>query len=627
MASPYRTIASRRPGHCPSRRLRSGALVIALAVATAQVPYASAQTVTTSGYNLALRSNGTRSSSAGTATLTQNGYVGTYISLAAPSMVTLAVRASGQAGGGAAPRMSLVVGDASASWDVGSTTGTYTTTLNLAAGTHLVRSEFVNDVSTADRRLTVQDLQVTGASVVNSSTNANALAAADTYIANGRKGVARVTLPGAAAGSVVQVRQVGHAFRFGTAVPGFSTASSVNTLLRDSPTPGSTAANYQQRLLENFNSVTPSNAGKWASNESTRNVVTLGGVDRILDYAQANGLRVRQHNLIWGSQQPTYVNNLVAAAVGGDASARATLDAEIAERIDYSVRQRATRFDQLDVYNESFHTGQANAAANYWQLYGPTGIASIHNRVADAVRAAGAATKLFTNEYNVLNENVTDPFANYYRAHVDALREAGGQVDGVGIQYYAHNQLGTGAPQHNAARAYATLANMSVGGLPIELTEFGIKADGSGTAAENAATAAQIQAETMRLVFGSPSATGFTQWGFWAGDVWDQAPAGALFNADWSLTEIGAAYRSLMAAWTTNLSATVGADGAIAFDGFYGDYEIVVDGQSYAMTHEKGTSAHTILVPEPVAVILLLAMLGITRQRRLSMPFAAAASK
>lgn len=629
------------PPHGPVERHpvtidRRSALAFAIAGVACATLAPAQTTTTTTGYNLALRSNGTRSSTAGTATLTQNGYVGTYVTLAAPGSVTLSVDAVGQLGGGVAPRMNLVVDDSSVGWSVGATAGTYSTTLNLPAGTHLVRAEFANDVSTVDRRLTIQNLKVTGAAVANASTSANALAAADTYVANYRKGSATVAIGGVAPGTSVGIRLKNHAFRFGASVPGFSTASSVNTYLRDNPTPGSTAALYQQKLLENFNGVTPANAGKWSSNEATQNVLTMGGVDRVLDFAAAHDLRVRQHNLIWGNQQPTYVNNLITAAAAGDAAARASLDKEVAERVGYAVRDRATRYEQIDVYNESYHTGQANPAANYWGLYGPAGIAKIHNDVAAAVTAAGAKTRLFTNEYNVLNENVSDPFANYYRSHVDALREAGGQVDGVGIQYYAHDQLGTAAPQHDAARAYATLANMSVGGLPVELTEFGIKGDGTGTAAQNEQTAAQILGETMRLVFGTPGATGFTSWGFWAGDVWDQAPAGALYNLDWSLTPAGLAYRDLMTLdgdadatddWTTQLAALVRPDGTIAFDGFYGDYELTIDGRTYALTLEKGVLGYAIQAPEPSTAMAVCGAICGALGRRRSMRRGPAASK
>ena len=150
-----------------------------------------------------------------------------------------------------------------------------------------MRTEFNNDVPTADRQLTVRNLSVSGATVENTTTQATndgyALAAADTYVDNFRKGAAHVTLTNAVPGAMVHVKLKQHDFNFGTEVGGTSTAASVNTYLNNS--------NYTNFLLQYFNTVTQGNAGKWQSNENTRNVLTMGGTDRIMQFAQANGLR------------------------------------------------------------------------------------------------------------------------------------------------------------------------------------------------------------------------------------------------------------------------------------------------------------------------------------------------
>lgn len=601
---------------------RSAELLIAAAAFSALTgANVFAQTTTTNGSALAVRSSGTGIGNG--VRLQQNGFVGTYVTLAAPGAVTLSVNATGQLGGGVAPRMNVVVDDSSYGFDVGAAASSYSTpSISLPAGTHFIRTEFTNDVSTVDRRLTVNSLQVNGATLANSNTDANALAASDTYIANFRKGDATVALQGAAPGTSVQVNLVNHAFKFGTEVPGFSTASSVNALLGNNPAPGSNAAKYQQHLLENFNSITPGNAGKWDSNEANKDVVTMAGVDRILQYAADHGLRARQHNLIWGSQQPAYINTLLTNAAAGDATAKASLTTEVQQRIQYYVHDRATRYAQLDVYNESSHTPQ------YFNVYGASGVADFYNQAAAAAQQAGANVGLFTNEYNVLADGA-DSFANWYRAHVESIRQAGGEVDGIGVQYYSHEGVGTGNSLHSASRVFGALNNLSVAGLPLELTEFGIKDDGSGTAAQNLQTDAQVLRESMRLVFGTPQSTGFTIWGFWGGEVWDQAPNGVLYDANWNLTPAGEAYRDLMTLdadadltddWTTQLTAIVGPDGTINFNGFYGYYDLIIGGKTYSLDLVKGTTNYSIAVPEPTSSIsgAIITLAALTRRQRRS---------
>src|SRR4029077_19270965 len=90
------------------------------------------------------------------------------------------------------------------------------------AGTFFVRTELNNDLALTSRQLKVDNFSVTGATISNSASNANALAASDTYIANYRKGNAKVDLSalGVPAGTPVGVSLKRIAFNFGSAIPG-----------------------------------------------------------------------------------------------------------------------------------------------------------------------------------------------------------------------------------------------------------------------------------------------------------------------------------------------------------------------------------------------------------------------
>src|SRR5262245_34983345 len=272
---------------------------------------ASAQPIT--GSSLSFRSSG---SGSGNWTLSENGYVGTYFSLAAPGAVTLSVNASGSTNDASLPHMNIVVADTKAGFDVAAGFNSYEHTFDLPAGTYFVRTEFTNDVPAANRQLTVANLGISGAVVSNTTSattnDANALAAADAYIANYRRGPATVALSGLAPGTQVQLKMVRNAFNFGTMVQGFD----ANVFL--APTaPGdttSTAARYQNFVNSHFNILVPSNMGKWAYNEATQNTITMEHVDTILNYGQSHKMDVRTHNLIWGTQQPTWVNTLISTA-------------------------------------------------------------------------------------------------------------------------------------------------------------------------------------------------------------------------------------------------------------------------------------------------------------------------
>ena len=65
-----------------------------------------------------------------------------------------------------------------------------------------------------------------------------------------------------------------------------------------------------ENWLTYWNQVTPSNAGKWGFIEGKRDVMRWDGLDKAYQLAKDNGLKFKQHTLIWGNQQPAWMDNL-----------------------------------------------------------------------------------------------------------------------------------------------------------------------------------------------------------------------------------------------------------------------------------------------------------------------------
>jgi GH35 family endo-1,4-beta-xylanase len=524
--------------------------------------------------------------------LTDTGFIGTYITLASPGNVTISVEAQGTAASSISPRMNIVMNDESIGWDVPSGFNTYQHSFTLPAGTHFIRTEYANDFEKSARQLQIRSLNVTGATLANTNNDANALAASNTYINNYRKGNVSVALQGAAPGSTVDVRLKSHAYNFGTAVAGFNSS----TLMNASPSPGTNAHIFQDKLKTHFNAIVPENAGKWIEMEFAQDTQWHPQLDKIVAFANANDKRLRMHNMIWDNQQPSWVNTLVNQASGGNQTAKNTLRQEISERIDYYVGDGDTNYDdgdfagsyyEIDVYNEMVHTPK------YWNIYGASGVADIYNEVA---AAAGPNVRIATNEYNVFQDS-GDFYGNWYKNSIEQILAADGAVSAIGIQSYENNW----APgdscwcSHYPVRKMQTLQNLSVLGMPITLTEFGVK---SGTSPDRTAL---ILEDTARLMFGSPNSTGFYMWGFWSGDIWSSAPAAAFYDTNWNLTLAGQRWMDLMDEWNTAFTTVVGSDGTISFEGFWGDYEITIGGETFDLALEKGTSSYSLLVDESLS--------------------------
>ncbi|MER7588869.1 endo-1,4-beta-xylanase, partial [Micromonospora sp. NPDC127501] len=104
---------------------------------------------------------------------------------------------------------------------------------------------------------------------------------------------------------------------------------------------------YTTILNREFNSVVAENEMKWSSTEPQQGVFTYSGGDRLVSHAQANGMSVRGHTLLWHAQQPGW-----AQGMSGSALRNAAIN---------HVTQVATHYrgkiHSWDVVNEAFADG------------------------------------------------------------------------------------------------------------------------------------------------------------------------------------------------------------------------------------------------------------------------------
>lgn len=522
---------------------------------------------------MAFKSNGETHDGNGWVLL-NNGYVGTFINVDYAGPVTITIQADGSIAEGTLPIMHLHIGDNNEAWSVTdngyphTTYSDYVANFNLPDGMHMVRIEFVNDYTVSGNRdLYIKSVTFVGATLENDATTENALAAADNYIDKYQKGLATVNAPddNILEGTSVQVKLDRHAFNFGTAVYGNDNRPAWTY---PNPAPGSDNYKYQQFLNSHFNMIVPENSGKWWYNELSRDVVKMTAVDAMLDYAEAHNLRARMHCAFWDDQQPGWVDTLKNQALTDPDAALAYWD-EMMERIEYYIADRTHRLTDIDGINESCNRDM------HTQIYSIEGVADIYNEM---VAAAAGQAKIAVNEYGVLEWG---GYGNWYREHIEDITNAGGTVELIGIQNH------TATYAYDGVGVFQNLQLFAGFELPIIITEFSLYD----------APSSSILNETMRLVFGNDMTNGFTTWGFWEGNMW--RPNSALVDQNWYLTPMGTAYEQLMAQWDTDEVVYVDSNSQIQFTGFYGDYTLTIEGQSYSITFNKGTG-----VTEPIVRIL-----------------------
>jgi endo-1,4-beta-xylanase len=259
-----------------------------------------------------------------------------------------------------------------------------------------------------------------------------------------------------------------------------------------------------------WNQVTPGNAGKWGHAEPSRDSYNWNRLDEIYNYAVNKNIQFKHHTLIWGNQQPSWINSLSVS--------------EQREEIEEWISLAAARYpqvDQVDVVNEPLH-----APPDYKSALGgdgDTGWDWIITSFELAREQYSDTTELLINEYNILHSSTaTDNYIEIIQLLMD--RDL---IDGIGIQghYFEFRSPEGASPsyQYSISTINYNLDRLADLGLPIYITEFDINEVNDDTQLESYQT-------YFPIFWEHPAVAGMTLWGYMEGDMW-QVNA---YILDWS---------------------------------------------------------------------------------------------
>jgi endo-1,4-beta-xylanase len=247
-------------------------------------------------------------------------------------------------------------------------------------------------------------------------------------------------------------------------------------------------AQYVNTWTSEFSSVTPENEMKWQNTEPNRGQFTFGSADQIVSRAQAAGMKIRGHTLVWHSQLANWVNNINN---GGD------LQNAMNAHINGVMSHFRGKIQYWDVVNEAFDG--ANRRNSIFQRLLGNGYIETAFRTA---RAADPAAKLCYNDFSTDGMNAK---SNAVFAMVQDFKRRGVPIDCVGFQsHLIVNQI-PGDYQANLQR----FANL---GVDVNITELDIRMPTPASQAN-----LQAQANNYRTVVAACLAvsrcTSITTWG------------------------------------------------------------------------------------------------------------------
>jgi GH35 family endo-1,4-beta-xylanase len=382
---------------------------------------------------------------------------------------------------------------------------------------------------------------------------------------------------GPLAGAPVRLRMTRHAFRFGA-----------NLFLFDQlPTPGENAR-YLELFAGLFDTATvPFYLGLYEPEPGRTGEKWLDGMAA---WAQAAGIRLKGHPLVWHS--PMIVPAWLPAAT-------AEVEAVHERRVREIVGHFRGRIGAWDVMNEPTLAWFYDNPVAAWEA--ELGVVEATRRALAWARAADPDALLLVNEVNVgpllpaiplalahplrALAAVRAPVPGHpfsFRAFLQDLLRAGGEFDAIGLQSHMHAGAWPLAWVWDTCEAFADL------GRPLHWTELtvlsgspklirpedpGWKPEWPGTPEGERAQAEYVE-QLYRLLFSHPAVESITWWDLSDRDAWLGAPAG-LVRADLTPKPAYEELQKLIRGrWWTDVEARTDADGRVRLRGFCGDYAL-----------------------------------------------------
>jgi endo-1,4-beta-xylanase len=254
-------------------------------------------------------------------------------------------------------------------------------------------------------------------------------------------------------------------------------------------------------IKRHFNSVTAENDMKWSSLQPTEGTFTFTNADKIVAFAEANGMKVRGHCLCWHNQVPSWIFK------DGQATASKEL---VLQRLRTHITTVMTHFKgkvyAWDVVNEAIDDGSSIYRSSQW--YNICG----EDYIIEAFKAARVAdpdAKLFYNDYTAIDPTKRDKIYDL----LVKLKEQD-LVDGMGLQGHWNISYPSSSLINDALNKYKSL------GLELQITEMDVSVYTSNSDPQSAYTDDLAQQQTIAygryfIAFRSfkDAITGVTFWG------------------------------------------------------------------------------------------------------------------
>lgn len=252
-------------------------------------------------------------------------------------------------------------------------------------------------------------------------------------------------------------------------------------------------------LKENFNTLVPENNMKMINIRPTKTLWNWSDMDKIVDFAQENKMRVRGHTFIWHQQNSTIVNSI---------RTKEDAFALIEENITKIMERYKGKIHEYDVANEIFNDDGTFRKSLWYKFCGT----ELYEEAFRMAKKVDPEAKLFLNDYS--HEEAGTPKAEAFYNFVKSMVEKGVPIDGVGFQTHLCTDYGLNEEAlRKNIRRFADL------GLEVAFTEIDIRMKLPASEAD-LAKQAEMYETLMNVCRTEPNVSSYVVWGYTDANSW-----------------------------------------------------------------------------------------------------------
>lgn len=275
-------------------------------------------------------------------------------------------------------------------------------------------------------------------------------------------------------------------------------------------------------ITSNFDIITPENLMKPESMQRTEGDFNYDAADKMLAFADENGLIVHGHTLAWHQQSGNWL--------GKSAANREEAIAQLKAHIEGVAGHYSGRIYSWDVVNEAISDGAVLPADGDWkkclrQSQWTESIGTDFLELAfQFAHEAAPDAKLYYNDYNLDNRNK----AAIVAAMVKDFKERGIPIDGIGMQGHYSTSTSIRSVESNIEMFE------SIPGITISVSELDVQVSGVSSGKlndEQAALQAKFYAQLFQVYRAhAASIERVTFWGYRDDTSWRSSSAPLLFD-------------------------------------------------------------------------------------------------